>query len=651
MNSSRVGFLVFLSILSLCVVNIQPVRPQYSETIYIASDGSVYSSTNFTVPIQRVGEVYTFNDNIIGYSIVIQRDNIVVDGAGYTLQGVGTETGINLSGRTNVTIVNMEIMEFYSGIYLYSSLNNSLSGNNVANNNYGIVLLSSSYNLISGNNITNNGESIVLDGSSSNSVSGNNITNNYRGVSLYSSPDNTLRNNSMNNNYNFAVYGTELSHFVNDVDVSNTINGKKVYWLVNEKDLIISPSTFPHLGFLVLVNCANITVQNLEIANNGQGVILAFTTNSIITQNTITNNNNGVGLYSSSYNLISGNNITNNGESIVLDGSSSNSVSGNNITNNYRGIQLSNSSKSNSIYANNITNNRNGIYLFESSQNTINGNNITKSEVGIGFSASSYNMIYHNYFISNIRQIYDSYMGDSSVTPSVNYWDFGYPLGGNYWNDYAGVDVKSTSNQDQPGSDGIGDTPYIIYENNKDNYPLMPYGSPPAAFIFSPENKTYTANRVDLVFIVSEQPSWMGYSLDGQANVTIAGNTTLTRLSDGPHRLEVYMKDTDGNAGIPETIYFTIAQQSEAFPIKWIVAATAIIAIGGVAFLVYFKKIKKPTRKVRVPGQPPIPPVKKEAARPKKTIPETRKVIYCIHCGEKLPPHAVYCRKCGKKVE
>jgi len=260
-------------------------------------------------------------------------------------------------------------------------------------------------------------------------------------------------------------------------------------------------------------------------------------------------------------------------------------------------------------------------------------------------------MIYHNYFISNIRQIYDSYMGDSSVTPSVNYWDFGYPLGGNYWNDYAGVDVKSTSNQDQPGSDGIGDTPYIIYENNKDNYPLMPYGSPPAAFIFSPENKTYTANRVDLVFIVSEQPSWMGYSLDGQANVTIAGNTTLTRLSDGPHRLEVYMKDTDGNAGIPETIYFTIAQQSEAFPIKWIVAATAIIAIGGVAFLVYFKKIKKPTRKVRVPGQPPIPPVKKEAARPKKTIPETRKVIYCIHCGEKLPPHAVYCRKCGKKVE
>jgi len=33
--------------------------------------------------------------------------------------------------------------------------------------------------------------------------------------------------------------------------------------------------------------------------------------------------------------------------------------------------------------------------------------------------------------------------------------------------------VKSGPNQDQPGSDGIGDTPYVINEFNQDNYPLM----------------------------------------------------------------------------------------------------------------------------------------------------------------------------------
>ena len=604
-NPSKVGFLVFLSMLSLFLVNTQPVKSQYSGTIYIASDGSVYSSTNATVPIQRVGNIYTFNGSIVDYSIVVQRDNIVVDGGGYTLQGQG-EIGIDVSYRSNVTIRNVQIGGgFFYGIYIWSSLSNSITGNTIASNMGGIMIQNSSNNIISANNVTNNDS----------------------GISIFSSSNNKLRNNSMNNRYNLAVYGTELSHFVNDVDVSNTINGKKVYYLVNEKDLIINPSTFPDLGFLALVNCANITIHDLELVNNGQGVMLAFTTNSIITQNYITNNINGVGFYSSSNNIISRNHVTNN----------------------HRGIQLSKSSTSNSISANNITNNRNGIYLFDSSQNNINGNNITNSEIGIGFSTSSNNMIYNNYLISNTRQVYDSYIDDSSVTPSVNFWDFSYPLGGNYWSDYTGSDGKSGSNQDQLGSDGIGDTPYIIYENNKDNYPLMPYGGPPAISIDSPENKTYTANQVDLTFAISEPTSWIGYSLDGQANVTIAGNTNLSGLSDGSHRLVVYAKDTDGKTGTSETIYFTIAQKSEPFPITWIIAATAIIAIGGVAFLVYFKKIKKTTRKVR--AQLPLPSAKKEVPRPKKAIPKTRKTIYCIHCGEELPPQAVYCRKCGKKIE
>jgi len=604
-NPSKVGFLVFLGVLSLCLVNTQPVKSQYSETIYIASNGSVYSSTNFTVPIQRVGDVYTFNGSIIDYSIVVQRDNIVVDGGGYTLQGQG-EIGMDLSYRSNVTIRNMRIGGgFWYGVYLWNSFGNIITGNTIAYNVGGIMLQNASNNIISVNNVTNND----------------------RGISIFSSSNNVLGNNSMNNRYNFAVYGTELSHFVNDVDVSNLINGKKVYYLVSESDLIVSPSTFPDLGFLALVNCANITVHNLELTNNGQGVILAFTTNSLITQNYIANNSDGVRLYSSSNNIISGNHITKN----------------------YGGIQLGQSSKSNTISANNITNNRNGIYLFESSQNTINGNNITNSEIGIGFSVSSNNMIHHNYFISNTRQVYDSHMGDSSVTPSVNFWDFGYPLGGNYWSDYAGLDVKSGSNQDQPGSDGIGDTPYIVYEKNIDNYPLMPYGSPPAISIVSPENKTYTVNRVDLTFTVSESTSWIGYSLDGQANRTIAGNTTLTDLPNGEHNVTVYAQDNAGNMGASETIYFSI--KTEPFPTTWIAVAIAIIAIGGVAFLVYFKKIKKPTRKVRAPAQTPIPPVTKEVPRPKKAIPKTGKSIYCIHCGEELPPHAVYCRKCGKKVE
>jgi hypothetical protein len=52
-------------------------------------------------------------------------------------------------------------------------------------------------------------------------------------------------------------------------------------------------------------------------------------------------------------------------------------------------------------------------------------------------------------------------------------WDDGYPSGGNYWSDYRGVDLYSGPYQNETGSDGIGDTPYVIDENNVDHYPLM----------------------------------------------------------------------------------------------------------------------------------------------------------------------------------
>ena len=98
---------------------------------------------------------------------------------------------------------------------------------------------------------------------------------------------------------------------------------------------------------------------------------------------------------------------------------------------------------------------------------------------------------------------------------------------------------------------------------------------------------------------MSETTSWIGYSLDGQANVTIAENTTLSGLSEGPHSLIVYAKDTAENTGASEIIHFTIkTQQAKPFP-TWIVAAIVIIAVVGAALLVYSTKIKKTTRKVR----------------------------------------------------
>lgn len=548
MKASKVAFLVFLCVVSLCAVTTQVKSQDSSESVYILSDGNIYSSTNATVPIQQDGDAYTFTDNLFVYTLVVQRGGITINGAGFALEGEG-DIGIELRAINDVTIKNVKLNGMFQ---------------------YGIYIMESSYNTITGNTIKNNGNGIVFYNSTQNTITNNIITDNNVGLDLRLTTENVFRNNNMDNTRNIAVYGTELSHYVNDMDDSNTISDdKKVYYLIGEENLVINPDTFPDVGFLALVSCTNITVQNIELSNNVQGIVLAGTTGSTIMQNSITGNDYGIMLFAASSNI----------------------VMGNSITNNNRGIQLSMFSTGNSISTNNITDNIGGMFLYNSTQNTISGNTITNNDkYGIGFSASAYNLIRGNYFIDNSIQVYDARTDDSTVTASVNTWYVSYPAGGNYWSDYTGIDVKTGIDQDENGSDGIGDTPHVIDSNNKDKYPRMLEGSSLVVYITSPENTTYNVNSVTLTYTVSETDSVIGYSLDGQANIIISGSTTLSDLTEGSHKLTVFAKDTEGNESF-YTVYFTISEEAETLPITWI-AAIVVVAVVGVALL-YFLKIKK----------------------------------------------------------
>jgi hypothetical protein len=103
-------------------------------------------------------------------------------------------------------------------------------------------------------------------------------------------------------------------------------------------------------------------------------------------------------------------------------------------------------------------------------------------------------------------------------------------------------------------------------------------------------NKTYSQNDLSLNFTVDESTSWMGYSLDGSANVTVTGNSTFSKLASGSHTLTVYANDTSGNMGASETIYFTVA---ETFPTSLVATASGVsVAAIGLGLLVYFKKRK-----------------------------------------------------------
>jgi hypothetical protein len=104
------------------------------------------------------------------------------------------------------------------------------------------------------------------------------------------------------------------------------------------------------------------------------------------------------------------------------------------------------------------------------------------------------------------------------------------------------------------------------------------------------ENKTYNQDNLPLNFTVDEPTSWIGYCLDGQDNVTITENFTLTELPSGSHTLTIYANDTVGNMGTSSTIAFSVA---EPFPTTLVIASIGSVAIVGLGLLVYFKKRQK----------------------------------------------------------
>jgi hypothetical protein len=77
----------------------------------------------------------------------------------------------------------------------------------------------------------------------------------------------------------------------------------------------------------------------------------------------------------------------------------------------------------------------------------------------------------------------------------------------------------------------------------------------PEIIILSPENKTYYTASISLEFTINETASWIGYSIDNQANITITGNTTF--VVEGSHSLILYANDTVGNMGSSNMVYFT----------------------------------------------------------------------------------------------
>lgn len=275
---------------------------------------------------------------------------------------------------------------------------------------------------------------------------------------------------------------------------------------------------------VITVVSSNCVICGFTVRNGGLavpaycGIKLCNVNNVLICNNIITGNFIGIKLGNKqrgcTANTVANNNISGNRYGIFLDHSCGNIIYGNYITKNFwNGIELA-WSNGNKIYNNTIC--YNGAYGLEIPLST----------------PSRYNIIYHNNFINNSRSAYAS--------GYENIWDDGYPSGGNYWSDYVGVDNKFGVCQDLFGSDCVGDVPYVIDVNNKDNYPLtIPFAllSPVSDFVFYPdspkigETVTFTAFSVDRVHVIH-------YAWDfGDGGVAYGRVATHTYLSPGAFKV------------------------------------------------------------------------------------------------------------------
>jgi hypothetical protein len=136
----------------------------------------------------------------------------------------------------------------------------------------------------------------------------------------------------------------------------------------------------------------------------------------------------------------------------------------------------------------------------------------------------------------------------------------------------------------------------ISYSNSSDIVYFTVDATPPAIVIMPIESKTYGVTDIPLNFTLNEPTSQITYSLDGQANMTIAGNTTLTGLSNGVHSVTVYATDEAGNTGASETISFNVNVPG-TFPTELVTVAGASVGFVSVGLVVYNVKIKKRMKK------------------------------------------------------
>ncbi len=434
------------------VINTNASPLTTSSPIYIDGNSTGIGAQNWTWAATQdwcsgsgtIEDPYIIRDLIIDgpiFGISIKNSEVYFEVVNCTI----INTGADIEGAA-IQLVNVshgKIIEnncsnnLWYGISLVDCFNCTIFNNFLKNSYYGITAQPCQNLNITNNYLYDVQIGIGYDANCFNSIIDNNTIIGTEGsYTLGISPggqNHVLRNNKLENCGVFFFYFDNINDLTTySIDNSNTVNGKPLYYYVNQIDL--APNDFINAGQVILVNCNNSLISNLDIS-----------------QSTV-----GIQLYGSNYNNLSNINIHDQyAYGIVMQQSSHNLIHNSIISNQQVGIYILSGSAFNTIEKSIISDNMNGIYVANDS-NTINSNiilNNTQIGLSVGWETRD-NVIYNNSFIENSLNAGDL---------GTNQWDNG--IIGNYWDDYDGVDAND---------DGIGDTPYYLEgeSGSLDNFPI-----------------------------------------------------------------------------------------------------------------------------------------------------------------------------------
>lgn len=247
----------------------------------IASDHSHYS-TSYGIYLQQTDNM-TIKDN------TAQNNH----------QGIELEGSNDNQLSNNVFSQNQE-----SGIHVEESSRNDISDNEVKENKDGIYLVDSILNSLNTNVISQNVEKgIYLSGTNQNEITGNTVSDNNFNIVLSSSTESLLADNNLIGD-GISIEGDSLEYWnTHTIESSNTVNGKPLYYW-NDKT---GGTVLEEAGQVIIANCTEVIVENQYISNLNSAIVVGYSDNVTLKNNTVSENNYGFYFHRSEDSLIYGN--------------------------------------------------------------------------------------------------------------------------------------------------------------------------------------------------------------------------------------------------------------------------------------------------------------------------------------------------------